>query len=160
MSTLRKLRESKKITQKEAAEYLGISLRSYNTYENDKIKESTSKYRFLCHELELFNPIDEEHGILTLDEIKAICNEVFAHYNINYCYLFGSYAKGNAKEDSDVDLLISNTVTGLKFFGLTEELRKALHKKVDLLDTNQLLRNQKLLNELLKDGIRIHQSNL
>lgn len=155
MSTLRKLRESKKITQKEAAEYLGISLRSYNTYENDKAKENTSKYRFLCHELELFNPIDEEHGILTLDEIKAICNEVFARHNINYCYLFGSYAKGNAKGDSDIDLLISNTVTGLKFFGLAEELRKALHKKVDLLDTNQLLQNKKLLDEILNNGIKI-----
>ena len=139
MSALRKLRESKKITQKEAAEYLGISLRSYNTSENDKAKENTSKYRFLCHELELFNPIDEELGILTLKEIRTTCNEVFAHYNIAYCYLFGSYAKGNAKGDSDVDLLISNTVTGLKFFGLTEELREALHKKVDLQRSKVLL---------------------
>ena len=60
MSDLKTLRESKKMTQKEAAEYLGISLRSYSTYENNIVKEDTPKYRFIYRELESFNPIDED----------------------------------------------------------------------------------------------------
>ena len=36
-----------------------------------------------------------------------ICSSVFGNYSIDYCYLFGSYAKGKATEVSDVDLLIS-----------------------------------------------------
>ncbi len=156
MSDLKKLRESKKMTQKEAAEYLGISLRSYSTYENNIVKEDTPKYRFIYRELESFNPIDEEHGILSISEIQEICQQVFADYDISYCYLFGSYAENKAKGNSDVDLLVSSNVTGLRFFGLAEELREALHKQVDLLDLKQIVQNEELLNEILKDGIKIY----
>ena len=74
----------------------------------------------------------------------------------NYCYLFGSYAKGKATPVSDVDLLISTGLTGLKFYGLVEDIRTALHKKVDVLDVNQLNDNIKLINEILKDGVKIY----
>ena len=40
---------------------------------------------------------------------------------VQYQYLFGSYAKGNATEGSDVDLLVSTDVRGLKFYGLAEK---------------------------------------
>ena len=75
---------------------------------------------------------------------------------MDYCYLFGSYAKGKAVATSDVDLLISGKVTGLNFYGLVEELRGALHKKVDLLDIKQLLNNEELLNAVLGEGIKIY----
>ena len=81
---------------------------------------------------------------------------MFSEYEVEYCYLFGSYAKGKATGSSDVDLLISSKITGLKFYELVEKLREELHKKVDLLDFRQLLGNEKLLNEVLKEGIRIY----
>lgn len=70
--------------------------------------------------------------------------------------MFGSYAKGKAKPDSDVDLLISSNIKGLQFFALVEDLRNALHKKVDALDIKQLNNNPDLTNEILKDGIKIY----
>jgi predicted nucleotidyltransferase len=70
--------------------------------------------------------------------------------------LFGSYAKGKATPMSDVDLFVNTSVTGLKFFGLIEELREALKKKVDLLDRRQIEGNFELTNEILKDGIKIY----
>ena len=57
---------------------------------------------------------------------------------------------------SDVDLLVSTKITGMSFFGLAEKLREALHKKVDLLNIEQLNNNQELLNEILMDGIKIY----
>ena len=75
---------------------------------------------------------------------------------MQYCYLFGSYAKGKASPVSDIDLLVSSGVTGLKFYELTEKLREKLHKKIDLLDVKQLSENTDLINEVLKDGIRIY----
>ena len=81
---------------------------------------------------------------------------MFEKYDVNFCYLFGSYAKEKAKPSSDVDLLISVNVKGLKFYGLVEELRTALHKKVDVLDINQLKNNMELIQEILKDGIKIY----
>ncbi|MBQ9743918.1 MAG: nucleotidyltransferase domain-containing protein [Clostridia bacterium] len=156
MATLREIRVEKKLTQKEASEYLGVSLRSYKMYENEEERKNVIKYKYMIEQLEKYIELDEEHGILSLEEIKKACGTVFQEYNVKYCILFGSYAKGKAKETSDVDLLISTDAKGLKFFGMAERLRQELHKKVDLLDFNQLPGNEELIEEILKDGIRIY----
>lgn len=159
MSELKRMRISKNLTQKEAATLLEMSLRSYKSYENDEAKHGTPKYEYLLDLLEKKVVFDEEHGILTQEQIKSVCKKVFDDYSINYCILFGSYARGTATEQSDVDLLVSTDVTGLRFFGLAERLRDSLQKKVDLLDLSQLTNNTVLLDEILRDGIKIYDSS-
>ena len=156
MTELKSHRLQKKLTQQEAAKRIGISLRSYVMYENDKSREGTPKYRFLLQEIDNLNPLDESHGILSLEDIKSACADVFSSYQVDFCYLFGSYAKGTARDESDVDLLISTDTTGLRFFEIAERLRQTLHKKVDLLDLKQLMKNENLLREVLKGGIKIY----
>ena len=156
MSAIKELRKEKKLTQQQAAEILGISLRSYKSYENDTDKVGTLKYNYILDRLSAINPIDEEHGVLELDYIKEKCMDVLSEYPVHYCILFGSYSKGKAVESSDVDLLISSDVKGLKFYGMVEKLRIALHKKVDVLSIEQLKDNLELTDEILKDGIRIY----
>ena len=156
MSALKEIRIEKGFTQSQAAKLVGVSLRSYKSYENDESKIGTIKYNYMIEQLTKINLIDEEHGILTQDSIIKKCSVVFQKYNVEYCYLFGSYAKGKAKPDSDVDLLISSDVKGLQFFALVEELRNTLHKRVDALDIRQLNNNPNLINEILKDGIKIY----
>ena len=131
MPTLKELRLSKGLTQEKASILLGVSLRSYKSYENDLTKIGTIKYNYMLEQLDKYISIDEEHGILTIDEIKKACKYVLEEYSVKYCILFGSYAKGKANEKSDVDLLVSTDITGLRFFGIAERLRNALHKKVD-----------------------------
>ena len=155
MNELRKIRESLNLTQIEVANILNISRRSYQKYEtleNDK----DDKLRYYIYRLKELNVIDEEHGILKIDEIKNKVEEILSKYKVNFCYLFGSYAKNKATPSSDVDLLIDSEITGLDFFGLVEELRQVLHKKIDLLKINQLDNNQELLREIMKDGIKIY----
>lgn len=156
MSDLKGLRIEKKLTQQQVADLMGISLRSYKSYENDEKKRGTLKYNYLIEKLMEINPIDEEHGILELEDIVQKCAMVLERYDVNFCYLFGSYAKAKATPTSDVDLLISANVKGLKFYGLVEEIRTILHKKVDVLDINQLKDNLELTEEILKDGIKIY----
>ena len=156
MGTMKELRKEKKLTQQQAAEILGISLRSYKSYENDADKVGSLKYNYIIDRLSAINPIDEEHGILELSYIEEKCKDVFSEYSVHYCILFGSYAKGKAVDTSDVDLLISSDVKGLKFYGMVEKLRTALHKKVDVLTLEQLKDNLELTDEILKDGIRIY----
>ena len=91
-----------------------------------------------------------------MEDIVQKCARVLEKYDVNFCYLFGSYAKAKAKPTSDVDLLISANVKGLKFYGLVEEIRTALNKRVDVLDINQLKDNLELTEEILKDGIKIY----
>ena len=153
---LKEIRLSKKVTQSEAANILSVSLRSYKEYENNEEKYNTLKYLYLCEKLSSYNILDEEHGLLTIEDIKERVKEVMDKYNVNFCYLFGSYAKKKATPKSDVDLLIDAEITGLNFYGLVEELREILCKKIDLLKVNQLENNQELLKEILKDGIKIY----
>ena len=156
MKDLKSIRLDKKLTQQQAASLVGISLRSYKSYENDLDKRGNLKYNYIYEKLSQINPIDEEHGIVDLEYISRKCSEIFDKYKINFCYLFGSYAKGKAKDDSDVDLLISTEIKGLKFFGLVEELRNSLQKKVDVIEVAGLKDNVELLEEILKDGIKIY----
>lgn len=156
MKDLKSIRLDKELTQQQAAGIVGISLRSYKSYENDLDKRGNLKYNYIYEKLSQINPIDEEHGIVDLEYIKRKCSKVFDKYKINFCYLFGSYAKGKAKDDSDVDLLISTEIKGLKFFGLVEELRNSLQKKVDVIEVAVLKDNVELLEEILKDGIKIY----
>lgn len=62
----------------------------------------------------------------------------------------------NATEISDVDLLVMVEISGIRFYGMVEELRQSLHKKVEVLDIDQLKGNIELTNEILKDGIKIY----
>ena len=156
MKDLKSIRLDKKLTQQQAAGIVGISLRSYKSYENDLDKMGNLKYNYIYEKLSRINPIDEEHGIIDIKDIRQKCSEIFDKYRVNFCYLFGSYAKGKARENSDVDLLISADIKGLKFYGLVEDIRASLHKKVDALDVAQLKDNLELIEEVLKDGIKIY----
>lgn len=156
MTRLKELRNEKKLTQQQAANLVGVSLRSYKSYENEEKKLDSAKYRFIFNQLLNYIAFDETHGILELEDIRRKCSEVFESYDVQFCYLFGSYAKNNALPTSDVDLLISANVKGLKFYGMIEELRTVLSKKMDVLDVGQLKDNLELTKEILKDGVKIY----
>ena len=154
--SLKDIRLRSNLTQEEAAQLLGVTRRTYVNYEAGKIDESSLKYKYVVETLQKATLIDENHGILTIDQISKICGEIFKDYSVEYCYLFGSYAKGKATEKSDVDLLVAMPVDGMKFFELIEVLREQLKKKIDLLDIAQLENNPTLVQEILRDGIKIY----
>lgn len=156
-TSIKTLRIQCGLTQSEASALTGIPLRTYKTYENDASKIGSIKYNYILQKLEEYGRIDESHGILRREDIVAACTDIFGEYDVHYCYLFGSYAKGTATEVSDVDLLISTSVSGLRYYGLAEKLREKLKKNVDLINLDQLLDNQELLNNILKDGEKIYE---
>lgn len=158
MNNLRSVRENLNITQIDAAKLLNISRRTYQKYEmlDDNDNPKLQYYVYILNKIMI---IDEEHGVLSIEDIKQKTSLVLSKYQINFCYLFGSYAKGSAKENSDIDLIIDSEITGLDFFGLVEDLRETLHKKIDLLKFDQLTDNQQLLKEIMKDGIRIYKNH-
>lgn len=156
VSKLKQVRQVSKLTQQEAADFLQVSVRSYKTYENDPNKEETIKYQYMLEQLEKLNYVDEDHGILEIEEIIRICKEIFEKYPVDYCYLFGSYAREDAKENSDIDLFISTELTGLKYYGLVEELRENLRKRIDLVTLQQSADNLELLDKVFGEGIKIY----
>ena len=61
--------------------------------------------------------------MLTIDEIKMAVSKIGKKYGINKAYLFGSYARGEANEDSDVDLIIDRgKIRGLQLSGFRLDL--------------------------------------
>ena len=154
--TLKKLRLSKGLTQEEVSKLLGITRRTYIKYEQNENNIPKSKKDYIYYVLEKYGFVDEEHGILDLEKIKLICKSVFDQYEVNYAYLFGSYAKGKASNTSDIDILISMNISEYNYFELIEDLREKLKKKIDLLDISQINNNAILINEILKDGIKIY----
>ena len=154
--TLKELRISYNITQPEAANYLKVPLRTYKRYEQID-DESNLKYKKMKELLIEKYEVTEEKGLLSVEQIKKIVINVLEEYSsdVSFCYLFGSYAKGYAKENSDIDLCIDTTLTGLKFLGLVEELQESLKKRIDVLRFKDLSDNMLLINEIMKDGIKL-----
>lgn len=73
----------------------------------------------------------------TLEEILTTLREQHEHlgrrYPIRRMALFGSWARGDAREDSDVDVLVEvDPSIGLRFVELGDELERALGHRVDL----------------------------
>lgn len=156
--TLNELRKEYKLSQVEAATILNIPERTYRRYEKDEEYGSEIKRRMFIELLNEHCEITEEKGLLTIEQIKEKVTNLFeTEYKgkIDFCYLFGFYAKGLAHEKSDVDLYVSSSLTGLRFVGLIERLRQTLHKKVDLIRSSELNNNVELANEIMKNGIKI-----
>ena len=82
--------------------------------------------------------------IYSIEEITEKIRPIAERHNLREVYLFGSYARGDATEESDVDLLFKSAEQHGLFWlsGLYNELSDALHKDVDLVELNALDRNR------------------
>jgi len=86
-----------------------------------------------------------------IEEIKKKILPILEDYRVKKIGLFGSYARGDMKEDSDIDILIEieKDISLLDFVGLKQEIEEALGKKVDLVeyDTIKPLLRERILSE-------------
>lgn len=78
--------------------------------------------------------------VYSLDEIKAIAVPLARQYGVHALYLFGSYARGEATPQSDIDFLVDRTGMEdlLALGGLYSDLETRLDKPLDLLTTQML----------------------
>ena len=157
MNELKELRKQLGLTQIEAARACGVSRRTYQTYEEQQIMNAT--YKELCKRLEDESILEGSNFICSVKFIKRVCGKVFAimYPKVKAAYLFGSYARGEATEKSDIDILVVAEPMGMELFGMVSELEDRLHKQVDLHTHRQLTRNEVFAEEVLKDGIKIYK---
>ena len=67
--------------------------------------------------------------------------EYFKTQPVLKAWIFGSFARGEERADSDVDILVvldNSTPVGLKFFGMYEDLKALLGRNVDLVSERTL----------------------
>ncbi|TNE37304.1 nucleotidyltransferase [bacterium] len=73
----------------------------------------------------------------TLSEIKQLLTlnkqVLFNKYKIKTLAIFGSYARNEANENSDIDILVDfNDIVGIEFIDLAKELENLIGFRVDL----------------------------
>ena len=94
----------------------------------------------------------------TIDEIREIVADLAARYGADRIYLFGSYARGDANKDSDIDLRIDKgAIRGLQMGGLAADLEDALGIPVDLVPTGSL--DSKFLNSISDDEVLLYEAS-
>ena len=103
--------------------------------------------------------------IYTLEEIRSRTLPIIQKYHIPAMYLFGSYARGQATEDSDLDFLVDTTGTDLtsllRLGALYCDLENAFEKRVDLITVRSIMQNTDMAsdidfrNAVLKERVRL-----
>ena len=83
---------------------------------------------------------------------------VFSKTDVVRAVLFGSYAKGNANANSDVDIVIDSNgkLLDINFFTVMADVEDALGKRVDMYEVKELKKDSSILNALKHDGIVIY----
>ena len=94
--------------------------------------------------------------VYTVADIKERLLPIFTKYNIKKAVLFGSYAEGMAKDNSDIDIMVDSNLRGLAFYGLLEDVVGAVGKSVDLLDKSQIINASKIQREIETTGVVIY----
>lgn len=95
--------------------------------------------------------------IYTVDEIQKIVFPIAFQHGIERVFLFGSYARGDASPESDIDFRIDNG-NATDYFALGEmycDLEDVFNKKLDLLTTDSL--DQKFLDRIAREEILIYE---
>lgn len=149
---LKELRKQLGLTQPEAANLLNIPFRTYCRYEDQPQYEGTFKYN------QMISVLNENATsmVLKTETIKEAVSNICSQYRVSACYLFGSYAKGKARSDSDIDLMIVSELEGIEYYQLLGDLENRLKKKIDLIRLETAIQNVKLMNEILKEGVKIY----
>jgi predicted nucleotidyltransferase len=89
---------------------------------------------------------------------KLLLQQYFAGIPVKKAYLFGSVARNEATQESDIDILVEldhSKPIGMKFFIYQSDLEELLHKKVDLVTTEGLSHHVKPFID--KDKILIYE---
>ena len=94
----------------------------------------------------------------TIAEIQATVARLAKEYGAERVYLFGSYARGDMTEGSDIDLRIDKgSIRGLELAGLLCDLEDALGTSVDLIPTGGL--DPKFLSAIQNDEVLLYEAS-
>ena len=93
--------------------------------------------------------------IYTIERIRDIVIPIANKYNVESIYLFGSYARGEADENSDLDFLVFG---GERFkltniFALGEDLRNAFQRQVDVFEISEINTDSEFYSNIMNERL-------
>ena len=98
-----------------------------------------------------------DNVIYTIDKIKDIVKPIADKYNVQSIYLFGSYARGEADESSDLDFLVfgGNKFKLTNIFALAEDLRHAFQIQVDVFEISEINTDSDFYSTIMKERLNV-----
>lgn len=112
------------------------------------------KKKLILKEVEGDNKLNIQKKSNELDRLIPKIKKVLKKNKVRKAGIFGSYALGEQKRNSDIDILVEPPKKiGFGFVGIQFELENKLKKKVDLVSYNGL--SPYLKNKILNQEIRI-----
>ena len=93
-----------------------------------------------------------------IPEIKSVVSRLGREYGAQRIWLFGSYARGDMTDSSDIDLRIDKgSIKGFQLAGLLLDLENSLGRSVDLVPTTSL--DQRFLDSIRDDEVLLYEAS-
>jgi uncharacterized protein len=95
-------------------------------------------------------------SILSIKEIVEKINPIIQEYQIPEVWLFGSYARNEASENSDVDLIVNSSEIDdySLLFDLEAKIENVLQCSVDIIEEETLYNNRTLQRQQFNANVR------
>lgn len=96
-------------------------------------------------------------NVFTLKDIVSLVKPIVKKYGVKEIYLFGSYARGDADGNSDLDFLVfgGENFKLTMIFALAEELREVLKKDVDVFEINEINKDSDFYKTIMKERLLV-----
>lgn len=93
--------------------------------------------------------------VFTIKDIVRLVKPVAEKYGVKAVYLFGSYARGEADENSDLDFLVfgGEDFKLTMIFAFAEDLRGILKKNVDVFEISEINKGSDFYNTIMKERL-------
>lgn len=98
--------------------------------------------------------------MISPSDISTVASRVLAQYDVSEAFLFGSFARGEQRPDSDIDLRLvcGNTMTFGALYELSHELEKELERKVDIVTNRPEHMRPPFRKSIEQDEVRIYEA--
>lgn len=95
--------------------------------------------------------------VLSLSRIKEIVKPIALKYQVKEIYLFGSYARGEATSESDLDFLVfgGEDFKLTLIFSMAEDLREAFQKNVDVFEIHEVNQKSVFYDTIMKERLLV-----
>jgi len=99
--------------------------------------------------------------MLSIAEIKSYIIPIVEKYPIEKVILYGSYARGDATDTSDIDLVVESRgrLRNRKIFALGGELLDVLPVRVDVYDILEIANPSTMYDNIQKEGVIVYDSS-
>jgi predicted nucleotidyltransferase len=99
--------------------------------------------------------------MLSIEEIKSYIIPIIEKYPIEKVMLYGSYARGDASDTSDIDLVVESRgrLHNRKIFALGGDLLDVLPVRVDVYDILEIANSSAMYENIQKEGVISHDSS-